>query len=179
MKTVLTGERRTMPDPHGDLSLLLPRLVAFARTIVGDREIARDLVQEAAARALGARQVPEEPAAYRAWIYRIVRNAAVDELRRRRRVETAAPTEVQVDLWSFDTDRIAKLTVEQGLAAIEPAHREIIALVDIAGFTYAEAAGIIGIPIGTVMSRVARARTALLAAIESSTVRPLRTRHGG
>ena len=95
-----------MPDPHGDLSLLLPRLVAFAPTIVGDREIARDLVQEAAARALGARQVPEEPAAYRAWIYRIVRNAAVDELRRRRRVETAAPTEAQVDLWSFDTGRV-------------------------------------------------------------------------
>jgi RNA polymerase sigma-70 factor, ECF subfamily len=166
-------------DPHGDLSVLLPRLVAFARTIVGDREVARDLVQEAAARALGARQVPAEGPAYRAWMFQIVRNAALDELRRRRRHEAALRPENDVDLFGFDAARIAKLTVEQGLAAIEPSHREIIALIDIAGFSYAEAARLTGVPIGTVMSRLARARSALLAAIERSTVRPLRTRHGG
>jgi RNA polymerase sigma-70 factor (ECF subfamily) len=177
---VLTGASATMArDPHGDLSLLLPRLVAFARTIVGDREVARDLVQEAAARALGARQVPSEAPAYRAWLFQIVRNAALDELRRRRRHEAAALSDASVDLFGFDAARIAKLTVEQGLAAIEPAHREIIALIDIAGFSYAEAANLVGVPIGTVMSRVARARTALLAAIERSTVRPMRSRHGG
>jgi RNA polymerase sigma-70 factor (ECF subfamily) len=166
-------------DPHGDLSVLLPRLVAFARTIVGDRDVARDLVQEAAARALGARQVPAEGPAYRAWMFQIVRNAALDELRRRRRHAAALRPAGDVDLFGFDAARIAKLTVEQGLAAIEPAHREIIALIDIAGFSYAEAARLTGVPIGTVMSRLARARTALLAAIERSTVRPLRTRHGG
>jgi RNA polymerase sigma-70 factor (ECF subfamily) len=166
-------------DPHADLSALLPRLVAFARTIVGDREVARDLVQEAAARALGARQVPAEGPAYRAWMFRIVRNAALDELRRRRRQEPVPRSDREIDLFGFDAARIAKLTVEQGLAAIEPAHREIIALIDIAGFSYAEAARLIGVPIGTVMSRLARARTALLAAIERSTVRTLRARHGG
>lgn len=167
-------------EPHGELARLLPRLVAFARTMLGEQEAARDLVQEAAARALGARQVPADAPAYRAWMFQIVRNAALDELKRRRRLTAAAALpEAHADLWSYDAARIAKLTVEQGLAALEPPHREIIALIDIAGFSYAEAAGLTGVPIGTVMSRVARARSALLAAIEQSSVRPLRSRHGG
>ena len=65
-----------MRDLHGGLTALLPRLFAFARTMLGDSDSARDLVQEAAARALGARRVPEDQPAYRAWMFRIVRNAA-------------------------------------------------------------------------------------------------------
>lgn len=162
---------------HADLPALLPRLVAFARTIVGDIDSARDLVQEAAARALAARQVPSETRAYRAWVFKIVRNAALDELRARaqRRQEPPAPT---VDLWRYDDACIAKITVEQGLAVLSPAQREIIALIDIGGFSYAEAAEMSGVPIGTIMSRIARARAALLQAIEESSVRPLKSSHG-
>jgi RNA polymerase sigma-70 factor (ECF subfamily) len=164
-------------DPHSDLPALLPRLVAFARTMLADGDAARDLVQEAAARALGAGQVPSDAPAYRAWMFRIVRNAALDDLRRRRAapVEEAPP----VDLWRFDNACIAKITVEQGLAELGAQHREIIALIDIAGFSYAEAADLLGVPIGTVMSRITRARSALLAAIEASSVRPLKSGHGG
>jgi RNA polymerase sigma-70 factor (ECF subfamily) len=156
---------------------LLPRLVAFARTIVGDVDSARDLVQEAAARALAARNVPTEPRAYRAWIFKIVRNAALDELRARtqRRRERPAPT---IDLWRYDDACIAKITVEQGLATLTPVHREIIALIDIGGFTYAEAAEMSGVPVGTIMSRIARARASLLQAIDESSVRPLKSSHG-
>ncbi|MGE0562951.1 MAG: sigma-70 family RNA polymerase sigma factor [Pseudolabrys sp.] len=159
-------------DPHSALKSLLPRLTAFARTLLGQRDLARDLVQEAVARALAARRVPDEPAAYRAWIFRILRNAAIDELRRRRTqvVDDVPP----VDLWRFDEARIAKITIEQGLAEIAPAHREIIGLIDIAGFSYSEAAEFLGVPVGTVMSRVTRARSALVAAIDASQVRPLR-----
>ncbi len=163
-------------DAHAGLSALLPRLVAFARTMVGNRETARDLVQEAAARALGARRVPEEAAAYRAWMFRIVRNAALDELRRMK--PEPADEEPAVDLWRFDNACIAKITIEQGLANLAPAHREIIALIDIAGFSYSEAAGVLGVPIGTVMSRITRARMALLAAIEASSVRPMKSSYG-
>lgn len=163
-------------DLHAALPALLPRLVAFARTIVGSPDTARDLVQEAVARALGARRVPEEAAAYRAWMFKIVRNAALDELRRLR--PEVMEEEPAVDLWRFDNACIAKITVEQGLAALPGQHREIIALIDIAGFSYSEAAAVLGVPIGTVMSRVTRARLALLAAIEASSVRPLKTRHG-
>jgi RNA polymerase sigma-70 factor (ECF subfamily) len=163
-------------DRHAGLTPLLPRLSAFAYTMLGDADAARDLVQEAAARALAAVRVPDEPAAYRAWMFRIVRNAALDELRRRRHTEVDDPG--PVDVWRYDDVRIAKITVEQGLAALGPSHREIISLIDIAGFSYADAAGLLGVPPGTVMSRLARAREALLAAIDASAVRPLKSRHG-
>lgn len=163
-------------DLHSALPVLLPRLVAFARTIVGNADTASDLVQEAVARALGARRVPDDSAAYRAWMFKIVRNAALDELRRMR--PEPLEEEPVVDLWRFDNASIAKITVDQGLAALAPAHREIIALIDIAGFSYSEAADLLAVPIGTVMSRITRARMALLAAIEASSVRPMKSSHG-
>ena len=172
----ITVARNTHETPHAGLPGLLPRLLAFARTILADPDGARDLVQEAASRALAARRVPSEPRAYRAWMFKIVRNAALDELRRRQR-PLAAP-ESAVDVWHFDDVRIAKITVEQGLAAIQPAHRDMIALIDIAGFSYSEAALLLDVPAGTVMSRLARARGALLAAIETSRVRPLKAQKG-
>jgi RNA polymerase sigma-70 factor (ECF subfamily) len=164
-------------DCHCDLPTLLPRLIAFARAIVGDFEIARDLVQEAAARALAARRVPDDPPAYRAWMFRIVRNAALDELRARAPRMAELPA-FPVDVWRFDDACIAKITVEQGMAAIAPPHREIIGLIDIAGFSYAEAADLLDLPIGTIMSRISRARAALLGAIEASALRPLKSSHG-
>ncbi len=164
------------PEIHSALSALLPRLVAFARTIVGNSDTARDLVQEAVARALSARRVPDAAAAYRAWMFKIVRNAALDELRRKRLEPIEA--EPAADLWRFDNACIAKITVEQGLATIAAPHREIIALIDIAGFSYAEAAEVLSVPTGTVMSRIARARMALLAAIDASSVRPMKSSHG-
>jgi RNA polymerase sigma-70 factor (ECF subfamily) len=163
-------------DPHRGLMALLPRLYAFARTMLGDPDAARDLVQEAATRALAARRVPSDPPAYRAWMFRIVRNAALDELRRK---QQPVPNDFAgIDLWGFDDARIAKITVEQGLAVLAPTHREIISLIDIAGFSYGEAAELLNVPVGTVMSRIARARDALLAVIESSSIRPLKSSHG-
>jgi RNA polymerase sigma-70 factor (ECF subfamily) len=159
------------------LSGLLPRLFGFARTIVGDADLARDLVQEAAARALAARRVPAEAPAYRAWLFKIVRNAALDEVRRKR--PDQMEVEAAVDLWHYDNASIARITVEQGLATLGPIQREIIGLIDIAGFSYCEAADVLGIPVGTVMSRVTRARMALLAAIEESSIRPLKARQSG
>jgi RNA polymerase sigma-70 factor (ECF subfamily) len=165
-------------DPHDALITLMPRLFAFARTIVGDDELARDLVQEAAARAVAARRVPVDAPAYRAWMFQIVRNAALDELRKRQRTPAPDASPPEADIWNFDDARIAKITVKQGLASLDAAYRDIIALIDIAGFSYAEAADVLGVPIGTVMSRISRARLALLAAIEASAVRPMKTSHG-
>ena len=163
-------------DLHNGLMALLPRLYSFARTMLGDADAARDLVQEAATRALAARRVPEEAPAYRARLFQIVRNAALDELRRRRR---PAPEQLPpADLWRFDEASIAKITVTQALTVLAPPHREIISLIDIAGFSYGEAAALLNVPAGTIMSRIARARSALLAAIEASNVRPMKSRHG-
>lgn len=161
-------------DRHSRLTALWTRLYGYAVSLVSDQERARDLVQETAARALAAASVPENPAAYRAWLFSILRNAVTDEMRRQGR--EALPEPPPLDVWSFDHARIAKITVEQGLATLPVHHREILALIDIAGFSYSEAAGLLGIPEGTVMSRVARARRALLSAIDTSTVRPLQRR---
>ena len=111
-------------------------------------------------------------------MFRIVRNAAIDELRRTRLQSSLELVDATVDLWRFDNAHIAKITVEQGLAVLAPAHREIIALIDIAGFSYAEAAELLGVPDGTIMSRIARARELLLAAIDASSVRVLKASHG-
>ncbi|MBV6488523.1 MAG: ECF RNA polymerase sigma factor EcfG [Pseudorhodoplanes sp.] len=174
----MAGERQmsTPPTIHEAMVVLLPRLVAFARTLLGDPDHARDLVQEAVTRALAAERVPADPAAYRAWMFRIVRNAAIDELRRRR--EQVSDSAIVPDIWGFDEACIAKITVGQGLTALSAAHREIIGLIDIAGFSYAEAAAFLDLPPGTVMSRLARARSLLLAAIEASTVRPMKANKG-
>jgi RNA polymerase sigma-70 factor (ECF subfamily) len=163
-------------DPHKGLQALLPKLFAFARVMLGDAEAARDIVQEAAARALAAARVPSDPPAYRSWMFRIVRNAAIDEIRRRRQPD--AEVHAAVELWRFDDARIAGITVRQGLTMLGAEHREIISLIDIAGFSYSDVAAMLGIPAGTVMSRIARAREALLAAIDASAVRPLKSRHG-
>jgi len=163
-------------DPHNGLMALLPRLYAFARTMLADADAARDLVQEAVTRALAARRVPDDAPAYRAWMFRIVRNAALDEIRRLKR--PAPDVAANADIWSYDDASIAKITVEQGLATLPPAHREIISLIDIAGFSYGETAELLQVPVGTVMSRIARARDALLTAIATSSVRPLKVNQG-
>lgn len=122
--------------------------------------------------------MPSDAPAYRAWMFQIIRNAALDELRRVRQQSQPTQTFAPVDLWCFDDASIAKITVEQGLAVLPPAYREIIALIDIAGFRYGEAAEILEVPLGTIMSRISRARDALLAVIESSSIRPLKSSHG-
>jgi RNA polymerase sigma-70 factor (ECF subfamily) len=140
---------------------------------VGDRELACGLVREAAGRALAARRVPREPSAYRAWLFRIVRNAALEAQRDRAGSSDLSSSLAPVDVWRFDDARIAQITVEQGLAVLAPEYRDVIALIDIAGMSYEMAAEIAAVPVGTVASRISRARMALLAVIEASSVRPL------
>jgi RNA polymerase sigma-70 factor (ECF subfamily) len=79
-------------------------------------------------------------------------------------------------VWRFDESVVAEITVRQALGRIDPIYRDIVALVDIAGFGYAEAAEIAGIPIGTVMSRISRGRAALLEVIGETNLRPLPTK---
>lgn len=155
----------------------LGRLFGYALSLTNDREPARDLVQECALKALSAARVPRDEAAYRAWLFRILRNAFLDHRRRAGRlgpiVEFDENEIANGDIWRGDDRLISTLTVRLGMAKLSPAHREVIAAVDIAGFSYAETADFLGVPVGTVMSRLSRARLALLHAIGEGKVRPL------
>ena len=159
---------------HRRVEGYLGRLYGYARSLTRDDDRAKDLVQECAVRALSAKSWPEDESAFRSWLFTIARNALIDQIRRDR-YDPLPDGDLNADdrgPWLEHDRFIAGITVRQGLMHLSAEHREIIGLVDISGFTYAEAATLLQVPIGTVMSRLARARKALLTAISRSRIRP-------
>jgi len=155
-------------------------LFSYALRLTDNPDAAADLVQSCALKALGSLGARPRPEAVRAWLFKIVRNAWIDSYRRSRHVHDE-PEKGVVEAGSgfdhrYDDSIIAEITVRQALRQIPPDHREIIELVDLAGFSYGEVASILGVPQGTIMSRLSRARQALLAVIERENLRPLQAR---
>jgi RNA polymerase sigma-70 factor (ECF subfamily) len=156
----------------------LDRLYGYAISLVRDRERAKDLVQESALRAMTAKNIPADERAYRAWLFRILRNIFLDQARREKvaaQIVESEP-EPETEFWQGEERFIVVLTVRIEIEKLPPAKREIITLIDIVGFSYAEAAELLNVPVGTVMSRLSRARRSLLDAISASNVRPLPVR---
>lgn len=154
----------------------LKRLYGYAFSLAGDRQSAEDLVQECAIRALAAKNEPADEPAYRAWLFRILRNAFYDRRRRDRVAETAGEDSNfsgSMEYWQGDERFISVLTVKLEMAKLPTPQREILTLIDIAGLSYAEAADFLEVPVGTIMSRVSRARRALLDAVTASNVHEL------
>jgi RNA polymerase sigma-70 factor (ECF subfamily) len=163
-----TGKRKRIED-------YIPRLYGYAVSLSRDHHDALDLVQETALKALKASRVPDDEPAYRAWLFIILRNAWLDMIRRRGRRPEVSGTETGYEeigdqAWAHDESLISTLTVKLSLARLSADHRDVLGLVDVSGFSYAEAAAILGVPAGTVMSRVARARNALLKQLDSGNV---------
>lgn len=140
---------------------LIPHIRRYAFSLTGLRDQADDLLQKTLEKLLG-KPLPEPPGD-RFWALRVCRNAWVDDLRRessgQRFVETVA-----VDMAAdFDGEKavINEISSEQVLLAmdtLEPDLRDTLALVTIEGLSYADTASFLDIPVGTVMSRVSRAR---------------------
>jgi len=137
---------------------------ALAMQILGNVDDAADAVHDALAMALGrAESFDERRGNLKPWFLRIVRNRCIDLLRRRR--PDVDDVELLVDsapgpdklLETADRDRLLKLA----LAALPSAQRQIIVLRDYMDLSYAEIAGVLDIPAGTVMSKLHRARVAL------------------
>lgn len=153
-------------EARGRLEACLDRLYGYAMSLTRDADQARDLVQECALKALAARRVPEDGAAYRAWLFRILRNSFIDGHRRPVLVpldEAEHAQDPHLPAPQLGDERLINvLTVRTALARLSEAHREVVALVDIAGLSYAEAAAVLEVAEGTVMSRLARGRAALL-----------------
>jgi RNA polymerase sigma-70 factor, ECF subfamily len=156
------------------LELNWSRLFGYAISLTGNTDDARDLIQQSALNALASQSVPDDAKAVRAWLFKIVRNAWIDHYRRLKiRTDDSPAIPVDVGSWGFDDQVIAEITVRQGLGKIDPLHREVIELIDIWGFQYADAATVLDLPVGTVMSRLSRARLSLLEVIAEGNLRPM------
>lgn len=144
---------------------LLPRLRRFARTITRDRDDADDLVQIAVERALQRFEQWRPDARFESWMFGIVRNAWIDEVRaRQRRSRVLAPEEAGEHVGGGTGENQAEaLSIHAAMAALPEEQRMAVALVLIEGLSYKEAAEALVIPIGTLTSRLARGREALQA----------------
>jgi RNA polymerase sigma-70 factor, ECF subfamily len=137
--------------------------------LLGDRNLMDDVLQEAYVKAFRALPRFRGESRLGTWLYRIAYNACLDELRRSQRTE-ALPLEAEVPSRAGDHgDLIASRgDLARALAALPPEERAAVLLVDAQGFDYRESAHILGIPEGTVASRLNRARASLRTALGSA-----------
>lgn len=151
-----------------DLTKLLPRLRRFAHGLSRSPADADDLTQATIERALRAREQWEQGTRLDSWLYRIMRNLWIDTTRARNRKERYEAPEDEAQFVGQDPRGAieASLELKRAMAAMErlpDEQREVIALILVEGFGYREASEMLGLPIGTVSSRLVRGRTALLA----------------
>jgi RNA polymerase sigma-70 factor (ECF subfamily) len=157
-----------VPSPFAtELIALLPRLRRFARALTGSADRADDLVQAACERALRAADRFEPGSRLDSWMFRIIRNLWIDGLRahsqdgsRHLPIE-AAETVPHADGPSGIEASLMLAKVRAAIAELPEQQREVIVLVCIEELSYREAAEVLDVPIGTIMSRLARARARL------------------
>lgn len=157
-----------MDDFGQELAALLPRLRRFARSLTYAAADDDDLVQLSLERALNARAQWQPGTRLDAWMYRIMKNAWIDETRARtRRARVLAPPEagenVGVDTRPAVEARIDVGNVARAMATLPEEQRLAVALVLVEGLSYKEAAEVLDVPIGTLTSRLVRGRQALMA----------------
>jgi RNA polymerase sigma-70 factor (ECF subfamily) len=156
-----------------DLVAFIPQLRAFARSLCGDKDNADDLAQETLARAWQARRSFIAGTNFRAWLFTILRNRFYSD--RRRAWRSVSWNQVRAEMIP-SAENIAEHSLElsevaRALESLPDEQREALILVGAAEFSYAEAACICRCAIGTIKSRVARARRSLTALIDGD--RPL------
>jgi RNA polymerase sigma-70 factor (ECF subfamily) len=153
----------TAQNIHEQIVALLPRLRRFARNLARNPHDADDVVQIAVERALTRLDQWRSDARLDSWMFKIVRNAWIDELRwrgRRDKVFLAAEAgeNVGTDSMARETDLLA---MQSAMARLPQEQREAVGLVLVEGLPYREAADVLDVPIGTLTSRLARGREAL------------------
>jgi RNA polymerase sigma-70 factor, ECF subfamily len=144
---------------------LLPRLRRFARNLVRSPHDADDMVQIAVERALLRLDQWHRDARLDSWLFKILRNAWIDEMRSRgRRARIFMPEEAGEHVGEASIDReVDRLSVETALARLPEDQRLAVSLVLVEGLAYKDAADVLEVPIGTLTSRLARGREALQA----------------
>lgn len=158
---------------RAELVALLPRLRRFGYALTGSPADGDDLVQGACERALARLDQFRPGTRLDSWMYRIMQNLWIDDRRSAR-----AQRETGVDAADLETlavgdarreidGRLSLAAVRRAVAALSEEQRAVLALVCVEGLSYKDAAGVLDIPIGTVMSRLARARLAVGRALDA------------
>jgi RNA polymerase sigma-70 factor (ECF subfamily) len=161
-------------DVKRDMVALVPRLRRFAYAISGSRDEGEDLVQAACLKALDRLDQFQPGTRLDSWMFRIVQTTWIDRSRRRvRRAEVSDPdgmarrSDEGVSARSAE-DRMTLERVRAAMASLPEDQRAVLALVAIEGLSYKAAAEALAIPLGTVMSRLARARSKLLPLVKET-----------
>jgi RNA polymerase sigma factor (sigma-70 family) len=155
---------------ENQLAALLPRLRRFAHALSHNPADADDLTQATIERALGSRNQWQPGTRLDSWSYRIMRNLWIDTTRSRsRKAAREGPEEEGLNVGEDPRDAMdAAVDLRRMMAAMDKLpdeQREVVALILVEGFGYREVSEMLGVPIGTVSSRLVRGRTALLAMV--------------
>jgi RNA polymerase sigma-70 factor (ECF subfamily) len=172
--------RRIAEDARGRVRFeeevleLADQVYRVARRLVSTKEEAEDLVQETYARAFRSWRSYTPGTNLRAWLFRILTNLNIDRGRRKQRTPDTQPME-EGDYYLYNRlqatgggddeerviERLSQDSIVDALAAVPHNYRDAVVLVDIGDFSYADAAQILDVPIGTIMSRLHRGRRIL------------------
>ena len=164
-------------DPfHAGIVECLPRLRAFAHLLARNHTLAEDLVQETTVRAIGARNQFQPGTNLRGWLIIILRNCYFNEQRRMsvRLTDSLETCGFEALASGGQEERLEMRDVERQLRQLPASQREALLLIGVNGYSYEEAAAMTGCAVGTVKSRVSRARLQLQTALEGSQERPER-----
>src|SRR3989441_6388024 len=171
----LATEARDRVRFEEDALALSDQVYRVARHLVGSREEAEDLVQETYARAFRSWRSFQPGTNMRAWLLRILTNLNIDRGRRQQRAPQMTPLEAN-DYFLYDrlsesgdgvsdedrvVERLSQDDIVTALSVVPHDFRDVLVLVDLGDFSYADAAQILDIPVGTVMSRLYRGRRIL------------------
>jgi RNA polymerase sigma-70 factor (ECF subfamily) len=153
----------------------IPRLRRYARALVGERYVADDLVQDTLERAWNKFHLWRPGRDLRAWLFTIMHNVFVNQARRRRyEVEELTDEMPAAAVRATQGDQLELQDVDRVLRSISPEQREVVLLVAVEQLTYEEVSRALGIPIGTVMSRLSRGRERMRQALGGQTAVPLK-----
>jgi RNA polymerase sigma-70 factor (ECF subfamily) len=156
-----------MTDPGVELTACIPRLRRYARALVGELNGAEDLVQDTVERGWSRIAEWRRDGEMRAWLFGIMHNLHVDQLRARRLQTTTLGDDTPHPAHAVNHAAGLEIRDMQAALALLPAEqREILLLVGLEGMTYEQVAGALGLPLGTVMSRLSRGRERLRALME-------------
>lgn len=155
-----------MPDDR-QLLIWVPRLRRYARALVGNRDDADDLVQDTLERAWEKSELWRGVADMRAWLFSVMHNLHVDGIRRGK-LQTISMDEDthEVPVAAAQEERLAVLDLQSALDRLPAEQKEIVLLVALEDMAYGDIASTLGVPIGTVMSRLSRGRERLRALMD-------------